>query len=458
MNSIAERFEAFERRAPLRTRRFGVRPSAVVELAIFFAIALLADFLIFDGDRFQSLSPHPFWIPVILLSVQYGSTEGLLAALAATAALLLGALPEQTFGQDIFDYLASITKRPILWFAAAIVVGEFAARRRRRLERTERALLEVREEADGLADAYADARKSKDRLEARLAGELRTTLALYEGARAVERSSVGDVLRGSTELVRGVLGPEKFSIFLLNDDVLEAAVQEGWTQNDLYGRRFEADDPLAVAVMTEGRSLCAAYRDDAALLGEEGLLAAPLAGGPTGRPVGMLKVEALSFAELTTSTIEHFRLATEWIGAALERANRQEALAAGQVTAAGGETLSAVLYAHEATLMTKLGDRFGFECAQLLIDVEAAHRMSPDEQKAFARALAAASGEALRDTDLTFDLGRRGGRYAILLPGADVEAAAPVAARLEAELRRLAPAAATTGEVSVRVEALADAR
>lgn len=237
---------------------FGLQPSALLELVVFFAVAFLIDFLFFDGTRFQGVQPHPFWIPVILLSVQYGASEGLLAALASTAALLLGALPEQTFGQDIFDYLAFVTREPLMWLMAAIVVGELAARRRRRLEKTERALFEVREEADGLADAYAKARQSKDRLEARLAGELRTTLALYEGARAVERSSPGDVLRGAVDLVRGVLGPEKFSIYLLNGDMLEAAVQEGWSGEDNYARSLTSEQPLFQAIIAEGRQLCAA--------------------------------------------------------------------------------------------------------------------------------------------------------------------------------------------------------
>ncbi len=455
MTNIAAKFESFERRFPNhRPAAFGLSRAAVLELLAFFALAFAIDFALFGGGRFQAVQPHPFWIPVILLSVQYGTSEGLLAAVTSTVALLLGALPPQLFGQDIFDYLAGVSATPLMWCIAAIVVGELAARRRRRLEQTERALAETREEADGLADAYANARQTKDRLEARLAGELKTTLALYEGARAVERASAGDVLRGAVDLTRGVLGPEKFSIFLLNGDMLEAAVQEGWTADDTFTRCHTADSALYQAIVAEGRQLCAAYKDDADVLAGEGVLAAPLAGGPGGRPVGMLKIESLSFAELTTSAIENFRLAADWIGAALERARRQEALAAGQVTDASGETLSAALYAHEATLMSRLGARFGFDCSQLVIDAEAAHGLSADDQRSFARALAAAAAETLRDTDLAFDLGRHGRKYAVLLPGADPEAAAQIARRLEAALARLAPAAVLQGRVRVHVELL----
>jgi polysaccharide biosynthesis protein PelD len=457
MKDIRAKFEPFEKRFN-STRKgraaFGLSASALVELAIFFAIAFIIDFLVFGGTRFQGLQPHPFWIPVILLSVQYGTSEGLLAAVISTIALLLGALPEQRFGQDIYDYLQAVAVEPLMWFIAAIIVGELAMRRRRRLARTEQELADVRQEADGLAEAYAKARQAKDTLEARLASDLTTTLSLYQGARAVERSSVGNVLTGAVELIRRVLDPDMFSIYLLNGSQLEAAVQEGWEDDAKQARVFAADSALYQAIAAEERMLCAAHADDARILTGEGVLAAPLLGGPSGQPVGMLKIEALSFADLTTSSVETFRLCSEWIGSALERARRQEALAAGQVTAGGGATLSAALYSHEVDLMTRLGARFGFDVAQLVVDAELAHALSADDKRGFATALAAAAKEALRDTDLTFDMGRHGRQYAILLPGADAESADIAARRLEAALSRLAPAAATAGRVAVRAETL----
>jgi hypothetical protein len=40
--------------------------------------------------------PHPFWIPVLLMSGQYGIMGGLFATLAATAALFFKGLPAQS--------------------------------------------------------------------------------------------------------------------------------------------------------------------------------------------------------------------------------------------------------------------------------------------------------------------------------------------------------------------------
>lgn len=72
---------------------FGLRATALIEMAIFFAVALGLDALVFDGDRFREVAPHPFWALVILVSLQYGTNEGLLAAIFSSAALLVGNIP-----------------------------------------------------------------------------------------------------------------------------------------------------------------------------------------------------------------------------------------------------------------------------------------------------------------------------------------------------------------------------
>ena len=41
---------------------------------------------------------------MLLASAQYGTTEGLLAAVLATAALLVGRVPEQGFDEDLYAF------------------------------------------------------------------------------------------------------------------------------------------------------------------------------------------------------------------------------------------------------------------------------------------------------------------------------------------------------------------
>ena len=45
-------------------RIFGIRPIAIVEALGMLIILTLLDVLVFDGNRFWGVNPHPFWIPV----------------------------------------------------------------------------------------------------------------------------------------------------------------------------------------------------------------------------------------------------------------------------------------------------------------------------------------------------------------------------------------------------------
>ncbi|HHS83456.1 MAG TPA: hypothetical protein ENK38_00820, partial [Gammaproteobacteria bacterium] len=115
-------------------RILGVRRSALVEIGLFFVLAILLDQFIFDADSFWYVTPHPFWLIILLVTVQYGTAEGVLAALASTVVLLAVGIPEQTLNQDLYDYLFSIVRRPLMWFVAAVLLGELRMRHLRERE------------------------------------------------------------------------------------------------------------------------------------------------------------------------------------------------------------------------------------------------------------------------------------------------------------------------------------
>src|SRR3954447_11674816 len=114
-----------------RGRGAEVPVSALLQLAGFFVVALLIDHAFLDGNRFAGVQPHPFWIPVVLLSLQFGTNAGLLAVLTAGTCLLAGNLPEQMLSEDRFSYLLHLSTHPLLWLATALVIGEMRSRQLR---------------------------------------------------------------------------------------------------------------------------------------------------------------------------------------------------------------------------------------------------------------------------------------------------------------------------------------
>jgi polysaccharide biosynthesis protein PelD len=305
---------------------FGLRVSAIVETVVLLGFALAADRLLFAGDRFTSVSPHPFWAVVLLIAAQYGTGEALFAAALSGAALLINNLPEQGFNEDLYAWLLRISLNPVLWCIAAVTLGEIRASHKRRAEALQIDLAEAQQQAEAIADAYDRLLRIKTDLEAQVAGQRQTVRTMYTAARAIERQSTEEVLAGIPEVVAAVLHPEKFSFFLLDRHELKLATNQGWTPDDRYQHRFRAGTPLFAAVVEQRRLLIACEPENEAILGKQGLLAGPLSSEESGEPFGMLKIEGMQFHELTPAAVQNFRILCEWIGAAFAQSQRFERL------------------------------------------------------------------------------------------------------------------------------------
>jgi hypothetical protein len=309
---------------PRPRRILGIRAVALFEISFLLGAALAADTLLLDGNRFANLSPHPFWAIVLLAAAQYGTREGLVAALLCTVALLAGRLPEQEFGEDLYAWLLRVSTIPVPWFIAGVVFGEIRDGHRRKAEALAESLAELRDQSLAITKAYEQLSATKDELEARVAGQVRTVRSLYAAARAIERQGTAEVLTGVASLVRSVLSPAKFSLFMLDAGMLEAAATEGWSADDRYANAFDASSRLFQAVVGERHILTAVSPEHEAILGGEGLLAGPLVSNASAKVVGMLKIEAIPFAEFNPTTVQNFRILCDWIGTAYDNALRYE--------------------------------------------------------------------------------------------------------------------------------------
>lgn len=335
-------------------RLFGLRVAAILEIGLALILAVLIDRFLGANDRYATISPHPFWIVVVLAAGYYGVLEGLLAAALATLALLWGHLPAQLLDEDLNAWLLRVSVVPLPWFVVALLLGSMQDAFRRRYEEVREQRDESRRQQTAITEAYERMRTLKQHLEERVAGQMRTVHAMYEASRAIERQGVGDVLMGITALVRTVLNPHKFSLFLLNRDRLEAVSQEGWQTDDSYAREIEASSPLYAAVIRDRRFLSVSRQADEPLLRGEGLLAGPLINDETGQVVGMLKIEGIGFLDLNVSNVQNFNVLCSWIGAALANAQRVEDLSRGRHATGAASTEQTAVFEARRDLLRHL--------------------------------------------------------------------------------------------------------
>lgn len=416
-------------------RIFGCRATALGEIAGFLALCVIADMTIGAGDRFVAIQPHPFWAIVLLTSCYYGTNEGVAAAILASLALLVGAIPEQGFDEDRSAWLLRISADPVLWILAAIVLGEICDGHRRLQDELRQHLRDRVSHLDALAGAYRAVSEAKVDLELRVAAQTRTVQALYRASRAVEKDTGGDVLLGAVELVRAVLDPRKFSVFLRNGTYLEAATCHGWTDEDAFAREYTDDTELFSRVIENREILFVGKPDDERALRQDGVLAAPLVAPGTDHVFGMLKIEEIAFKELTPDGLFNFQVACDWIGEAFHKALRRERhIREERRPAFRRELLPAALYERHRAALVAFLDKTGLAASVVLLRVDCPGLQPRETERLLRESLLRSAEATLARSDLIYENDGGGWPYTILMPNTDLALAQAAAQDLAAVL------------------------
>ena len=419
-----------------QTRILGFRVSAIVELLLFFVVAFVIDYLVMDGNRFWDVYPHPYWIPVILIAAKYGAAEAILAVVLASLALLLGNLPDQTYGQDFYGYLYTVAIRPLMWLVAGVAVGALRDMHIRERDELREELEQSRDREEKISESYEWVRDAKQKMELRIAGQLRSSIDTYKAAKAIEKLDPQDVLTGVRELVSAVMNPDKFSVYLRDNGSVDATIIHGWGDSDHYQRQYDGSSALFREVVGNSQVLCVANDEHERILDGEGVLAGPLVDTETGHVLGMLKIEKQGFADLNLSTIETFRAICEWVGMAFVNADKYQAAKADSVVNPDHNLMTPGYFKRYTDYISSLSKRLNFDVSMLGIKLIDADKMDPTVRLKVSRELAEVVESVLRSVDLAFDHHEAGEEYNIVLPATDKKGAKIVQEKIEKGLAK----------------------
>lgn len=225
-------------------------------LALLALVSLVRPLLPESSAGFGNL-PHPFWIPVLLMSAQYGIMGGLFAALTASAAYLVYGLPAQSSLQDFYGWAGMIAAQPCAWCGSALVIGGL-----RSLHIHNQTALQVRLDqtcltADDLADALQAAVDEIGRLEHRIATDTTTLASLLDSLAKIELTNQRALLAGIAAIIRHGVGATSISIHLngpngpapcliTDDDGHSAAIEGSGLPLEALIRRNDDAETLGV--------------------------------------------------------------------------------------------------------------------------------------------------------------------------------------------------------------------
>lgn len=284
---------------------------AVAEIAVLFGLIYGLDRLV-PSLAVLDMSPHPFWLPVLLVSLQYGTVSGFVAAIVATLLALGAGLPEQDIGENLFAYFLRVWGQPILWIAVALLVGQFRMRQltaKHELREANRALLQQR---DTLAHHAGELRSRIELLEQELSARFQAsphrTAAALAAAMAKGGLAAGGDRSEALMAASGAMFPDAVIVaYAIEDGRLVEAAVRGRRPDTGPRISIDASDPLHRAVIGERRSLSVLSRGDERILAGTALLATPIVDG-SGDVYGMLAIESADAAVVTEDGLDALML------------------------------------------------------------------------------------------------------------------------------------------------------
>jgi polysaccharide biosynthesis protein PelD len=285
--------------------------SALIELAVMVLGLLFLEWS-FPNLDIVNLQPSPYWIPVLLLSLQYGTPSGSLAAILAIAIYFtFGNFPEQGVGENEFTYRLRILVQPILWIAAAVLLGQFRMVQIATKQELTQRLATLENEASVLADYSARLRSRCDVLERTIAGRSITHGApLLDALAALPMPSSGSDVQAARHAIERCLAAAfpnaASSVFVRNGDNLTLAASSGWPQDAPWKLTIAKGHPLYAACVETKRSLTVLEAGHETYLDHQGIAVVPIfdparpAKAASADIIGILKIERIDAKSLTT--------------------------------------------------------------------------------------------------------------------------------------------------------------
>jgi len=239
--------------------------NAWLELGLFVLAIVAVDWTIPTFDLLR-VEPNPCWLPVLLLSVQYGTVSGLLAAATCIGLSIHSGFPEQEIGENLFVYLLRVWAQPMLWIAVAVLLGQF--RTRHIMERAElkQELAAMTSQRTALADYARNLRQRCDVLERHIAGggnsEPVGVLAILSRLGSDSQGDVRDVFRTcmaavlpDARVTLWRLGPAGLEPLASTRDEAASAQMRLETSSALVRELIERKAPLSVLTAAGERTL-----------------------------------------------------------------------------------------------------------------------------------------------------------------------------------------------------------
>jgi hypothetical protein len=212
----------------------------VLETLVFLAVITVLQRWLFGTAEIAGL-PHPYWLPVLLASCQYGLSGGMIAAVAASVMYWFGLSPPSA-AQDFYAYAAIVAVQPATWLATALVLGGLRNLHIHQSAELADQLAASRRNASDLCGGLDLAAAQVDALERRIAADMSSVAAFSRSLSLIDMSDRRAAAASFGELFRVGTGTATFGVYLKDAEgyVPVWAIEEDTTRSPISMERLSS--------------------------------------------------------------------------------------------------------------------------------------------------------------------------------------------------------------------------
>jgi hypothetical protein len=246
-----------------------------IEMLILFAALMAVDHGLLNGNAFSDLNPNPYWLPVLIMAMAYGTGSGLAAGAIASAIWFhwsnLWAGPADHIEQQL-----RLSIQPMLWMVTALVAGEVTASRRNRIADQERQHQAMERNWKKLAEVIARLTDTNRKLQVRIATEQRTVVQAIAAGLGLAQPDPESQVDAVARMIALAAQTEDFTFY----DVRGNQVTARFGGKAALGQPPDLTrSPMVQAMLAVPRPLRSDRSADQALVAPFGLLAVPVSDG-----------------------------------------------------------------------------------------------------------------------------------------------------------------------------------
>ncbi len=292
-----------------------------LEALVIAGLILAAGYLLNPSDiGFLTVSPHPFWIAIVLVSARFNLVESLAASLLISVLyVLLVVLP----GSSTYTYssltLFSDFREPVLFLAVSAVYGL-------NRNRIENFVLKLEEQLNEREAKLKDAelkRQAADmavqQLENRITGQFDTVIDLFDMVSATRNMKIPEVKLSLLRAVKQHLSADQVILFDMEKGKLVPQMSTGKSDGLPESEDPLSDPVIARALETRGLAFVSQLmsKENSGRSGNAALLAGPLLDS-SGHPCGLVAIYKMPFLQYNPYSFKLFRTMLNWWGKVLD--------------------------------------------------------------------------------------------------------------------------------------------